>query len=215
MQFKYGYTHTKLQARIILSKNHYNSSRFLMGAHEIKQLPEDTGIEVAFWGRSNSGKSSVINVITNNFKLARVSKTPGCTRQINIFAIDDQRRLIDLPGYGYARVSEFARGHWKKILGRYLQERKALSGLVLVMDIRHAWRLEDRLQISWSLQAGMPTHILLNKAEKFSHSKSKRFLQKLKAYLDSDLVSIQLFSARQRSGTDEARMVLDTWFRYD
>ena len=108
-----------------------------MSAHEVKQLPEDTGTEVAFAGRSNAGKSSVLNVIAANSRLARISKTPGRTQQMNIFVLDDERRLVDLPGYGYAKVPVAMRRHWGATLNEYFQERVALSGLMLIMDIRH------------------------------------------------------------------------------
>ncbi len=185
-----------------------------MGAHEIRQLPEDIGTEIAVAGRSNAGKSSVLNVITGNSKLARISKTPGRTQQMNIFVLDDERRLVDLPGYGYAKVPVALRKHWGSTLNRYFQERRALSGLVLIMDIRHPLKQEDQQMLDWSCQAGLPTHILLNKSDKLSRGAGMSLLQQLKRRMNEDLISIQLFSALKRTGAEEARTVLDRWFNY-
>lgn len=197
-----------------MSKNNYNKSTFLISAHEIKQLPDDIGIEVAFAGRSNAGKSSVLNVITANSKLARISKTPGRTQQINIFAVDDARRLVDLPGYGYAKVPVAMRKHWGATLSKYFQERNALSGLVLIMDIRHPLKPVDQQMLDWILAVGLPTHIILNKADKLSRGAGVSLLQKLKGRINDDLISIQLFSALKKTGAEEARAVLDQWFNY-
>ena len=197
-----------------LSKNNYNKSTFLLGAHEIRQLPEDIGIEVAIAGRSNAGKSSVLNVITANSKLARISKTPGRTQQMNIFVLDDERRLVDLPGYGYAKVPVAMRKHWGTTLNKYFQGRSALSGLVLIMDIRHPLKPEDQQMLDWALEVGLPTHILLNKSDKLSRGAGMSILQKLKGRINNDLVSIQLFSALKKTGAEEARAVLDRWFNY-
>jgi len=185
-----------------------------MGAHEIRQLPDDIGTEVAFAGRSNAGKSSVLNVITANSKLARISKTPGRTQQMNIFVLDDERRLVDLPGYGYAKVPVAMRRHWGATLSRYFQERNALSGLILIMDIRHPLKPEDQRMLDWALGVGLPTHIILNKSDKLSRGAGMSLLQKLKGRIDADLVSIQLFSALKKAGAEEARAVLDQWFDY-
>jgi len=185
-----------------------------MGAHEIRQLPDDIGTEVAIAGRSNAGKSSVLNVITANSKLARISKTPGRTQQMNIFVLDDERRLVDLPGYGYAKVPVTMRKHWGVTLNRYFQERNALSGLVLIMDIRHPLKPEDQQMLDWAQDVGLPTHILLNKSDKLSRGAGMALLQKLKRHIDDDLVSIQLFSALKKTGAEEARAVLDQWFDY-
>jgi len=190
-----------------------------MGAHEIRQLPDDIGTEVAFAGRSNAGKSSVLNVITANSKLARISKTPGRTQQMNIFVLDDERRLVDLPGYGYAKVPVAMRRHLGATLNRYFQERNALSGLILIMDIRHPLKPEDQQMLDWALDVGLPTHIILNKSDKLSRGAGMSLLQKLKGRIlkgriDDDLVSIQLFSALKKTGAEEARAVLDQWFDY-
>ena len=185
-----------------------------MGAHEIKQLPDDIGTEVAIAGRSNAGKSSVLNVITANSKLARISKTPGRTQQMNIFVLDDERRLVDLPGYGYAKVPVAMRKHWGATLNKYFQGRSALSGLVLIMDIRHPLKHEDQQMLDWALEVGLPTHILLNKSDKLSRGAGMALLHKVKGLVNNDLVSIQLFSALKKTGVEEARAVLDQWFEY-
>lgn len=185
-----------------------------MGAHEIRQLPDDIGTEVAIAGRSNAGKSSVLNVITANSKLARISKTPGRTQQMNVFVLDDERRMVDLPGYGYAKVPVAMRKHWGATLNRYFQERNALSGLILIMDIRHPLKPEDQQMLDWALDVGLPTHILLNKSDKLSRGAGMSLLEKLKVRINDDLVSIQLFSALKKAGAEEARAVLDQWFEY-
>lgn len=186
-----------------------------MGASKITQLPEDSGTEIAISGRSNTGKSSILNVITSRSKLARISKTPGRTQQINIFSIDHQRRLVDLPGYGYAKVPEKMRRHWHSTLNRYFLERQSLAGFLLIMDIRHPLRAGDEQQIDWSLQTNIPTHILLNKADKISRGKGESVLQQLQKQIDADNISIQLFSVLKRTGVEELRAVLDRWFGYD
>lgn len=185
-----------------------------MGAHEIRQLPEDIGTEVAIAGRSNAGKSSVLNVITANSKLARISKTPGRTQQMNIFVLDDMRRLVDLPGYGYAKVPVAMRKHWGVTLNKYFQGRSSLSGLVLIMDIRHPLKPEDQQMLDWALEVGLPTHIILNKSDKLSRGAGMALLQQIKGRINNDLVSVQLFSALKKTGAEEARAVLDQWFDY-
>lgn len=177
-------------------------------------MPDDIGTEVAIAGRSNAGKSSILNVITANSKLARISKTPGRTQQMNVFVLDDERRLVDLPGYGFAKVPVAMRKHWGATLNRYFQERNALSGLILIMDIRHPLKPEDQQMLDWALDVGLPTHILLNKSDKLSRGAGMALLQKFKGRISDDLVSIQLFSALKKTGADEARAILDQWFGY-
>ena len=133
---------------------------------------------------------------------------------MNIFVLDDVRRLVDLPGYGYAKVPAAMRKHWGATLNKYFQERKALSGLILIMDIRHPLKPEDQQMIDWSLEVGLPTHILLNKSDKISRGAGMQLFKQLKRRMNSDLVSIQLFSALKRSGAEEVRGVLDKWFEY-
>ncbi len=196
-----------------MSKNHYNQCQFLIGANSIGQLPQDRGIEVAIIGASNTGKSSVINAITANSKLARTSKTPGRTRQINVFSINANCRLIDLPGYGYARVSNATRAHWDKTLNQYFRERNALSGLVMIIDIRRGMKPADRHILDWSLQTALPVHILLNKSDKLLRAAANRALATFQTDIgDRNNVSIQLFSALKNTGVGTARSVLDRWF---
>lgn len=186
-----------------------------MGAHDFKQLPADHGVEIAIVGGSNCGKSSVINAISANSKLARVSKTPGRTRQINFFALDDTRRLVDLPGYGYAKVSGAMRKHWQSTINRYFRERRALAGLLLVMDIRHPMKPGDRLMLDWAQQVKLPTHVLLNKADKLSRNKRMAALGAFTSQNHDALLSAQLFSTLKNIGIEEARAVIDDWFGYD
>jgi GTP-binding protein len=195
-------------------KNPFRVAQYVLSAHELRQLPPDNGIEVAVAGRSNAGKSSAINAFTDQKSLARTSKTPGRTQQMNIFVLNDERRLVDLPGYGYAKVPPAMRKHWGTTLNKYFQERKSLSGLILIMDIRHPMKPDDQQMIDWSLEVGLPTHVLLNKADKLSRGAGMQQLQQLKRHMNDDLVSVQLFSALKRNGAEEARGVLDQWFEY-
>lgn len=198
----------------------YQRASFVTGAHNLSQLPPDTGIEVAFAGRSNSGKSSAINRITGQKSLARTSKTPGRTQQINYFALDEQRHLVDLPGYGYAKVSEKVKLHWQHTLEAYLQQRHSLRGLVLMMDIRHPLNDFDRQMILWCRHSNMPLHVLLTKADKLSRGAGGNVLQQVRQVLaneygverDRPWATVQLFSALKGMGTEEAWGILDAWF---
>jgi len=191
----------------------YQKATFLLSAHKLAQCPDDTGIEVAFAGRSNSGKSSAINAITNQGKLARTSKTPGCTQQINFFTLDETRRLVDLPGYGFAKVPLSIKQHWQKTLEYYLRNRESLCGLVLMMDIRHPLTEFDQQMLYWCRMSNMPVHILLTKADKLSKNKGLATLQQIKIYLEkqSNEMSVQIFSALKRTGVEEVRAHLDGW----
>lgn len=201
-------------------KNNYQRATFIMGAHELSQLPEDQGFEVAFAGRSNSGKSSAINRVSAQKSLARTSKTPGRTQQINFFQLDEDRHIVDLPGYGFAKVPPRVKRHWQKTLGVYLSERKSLRGLVLMVDIRRSFTEFDLQMLEWCQHAGMPTHILLTKADKLSRGAAGAVLQQVRAQLaadfgverDSPWATAQLFSALKGTGVDEVRVVLDAWF---
>ena len=184
----------------------------MLSVNNFGQLPEDTGKEVAFAGRSNVGKSSVINTITGNHQLARTSKTPGRTQQLNYFGLAGQNRLVDLPGYGYAKVSQHVQQHWGKLLDRYFQERKSLVGLVLVMDIRHPLKAYDTQMLEWCDSASLPVHILLNKSDKLSRGAAKICLQTISQQIKYGNVQSQLFSALKRTGLEQARLVLDKWF---
>ena len=198
-----------------MPNNNYRKACFLKSVCRLGQLPQDVGIEIAFAGRSNAGKSSVLNVISDNAKLARVSKMPGCTRQINIFTLSASRRLADLPGYGYANVPLAVRAHWGQILNRYFRERQALSGLVLVMDIRRPMQFGDDQMLTWCRRAELKTHIVLNKADKLSRRARLSRLRKIQGNINDDFISVQLFSALKKTGVEEARALLDRWFEFD
>jgi GTP-binding protein len=191
----------------------YSHAKFLTSSAKLIQLPPDEGREVAFAGRSNAGKSSGINAITNQKALARTSKTPGRTQLINIFELDEERRLVDLPGYGYAKVAEEIKLRWQRTLGQYLKERTCLAGLMLFMDIRHPLRPMDQSMIDWAAQVGLPIHILLTKSDKLSRGAGSTTLHDTqKAMKVYENVSVQLFSALKKTGVDKAREQLDKWF---
>lgn len=198
----------------------YQKATFVTGAHNLSQLPPDKGIEVAFAGRSNSGKSSAINRITGQKSLARTSKTPGRTQQINYFSLDEMRHIVDLPGYGYAKVSEKVKRHWQQTLEAYLRTRESLKGLVLMMDIRHPFNEFDSQMIAWCQHTGMPLHILLTKADKLSRGAGGNVLQQVRQILSKDYgverehpwATVQLFSALKGVGVEQAWEKLDYWF---
>lgn len=194
-----------------MTANRYNKAQFILSVNKFEQLPIDTGMEVAFAGRSNVGKSSAINVITGNHRLARTSKTPGRTQQLNFFELDEQRRLVDLPGYGYAKVPTHVQRHWSKLLDRYFQERQSLIGLILIMDIRHPLKPYDEQMLNWCDAVGLPVHVLLNKSDKLSRGAAQNCLQETSKLSVGEGVSLQLFSAFKRSGLEQARRVLDKW----
>jgi GTP-binding protein len=183
---------------------------FLVSAWQPRQFPADQGAEVAFAGRSNAGKSSALNAIVGRKDLARTSKTPGRTQLINFFALDASRRLADLPGYGYAKVPEQMKQHWRELLTRYVQTRDSLAGLVIVMDSRHPLTDFDRQMLEWTQANGLATHILLTKADKLSRSENALTLRKVRAAV-GETVTVQLFSAVNKTGVDEARRVVLGW----
>ena len=195
-------------------KPDYRCATFMLGVAQLSQLPPDEGIEVAFAGRSNAGKSSVLNRLTQNKQLARVSKTPGRTQQINLFALDETRRLADLPGYGYAKVPPAVSAEWQKRLGQYFFQRESLKGCVLVMDIRHPLKPFDCDLLDWASQSQLSVHILLNKADKLTASEKIRTLRavttKLATWAGDN--TVQIFSAEKGTGLDDLRARLDTWF---
>ena len=194
-----------------------HQASFLQSAQRLDQCPPDEGREVAFAGRSNAGKSSAINRLTSQRTLARTSKTPGRTQLINFFELDEQRRLVDLPGYGYAKVAKTKRNEWQQHLDHYLAERQALIGLVLMMDIRHPLKEFDLLMLEWSAQANMPIHILMTKADKLKFGAAKSTLLKVKSQLKNHPapLSLQLFSATAGTGCEEAWNKLGEWFQVD
>ncbi|AGY92798.1 hypothetical protein SPICUR_09395 [Spiribacter curvatus] len=195
----------------------YRRAQFLLSAVRPEQLPADRGDEVAFAGRSNAGKSSALNAITDQKQLARVSKTPGRTQQINVFPLTDEAngaRLIDLPGYGYARAPASVREHWQRILPQYLESRQSLRGLVLIMDIRHPLGPLDEQMLTWCEAAGLPVHVLLSKADKLGRGRAGNTLKAVRRGTQAicPLATAQLFSSQTRHGVDDARRQLDQWF---
>lgn len=183
----------------------------------ITNAPADTGTEVAFAGRSNAGKSSAINALTRQNSLARTSKTPGRTQLLNFFEIDEQRRFVDLPGYGYAKVPPDVKKKWHQMMENYLSRRQSLKGIVLVMDVRHPLTEFDWQMIEWSEYSNVPLHILLTKADKLSYGKAKNVLLAVQKELKETepAVTAQLFSGLKKTGIDEVHRVLDEWFHYE
>lgn len=195
----------------------FRAVEFLQSASSIENAPPDEGSEVAFAGRSNAGKSSAINALTENTKLARTSKTPGRTQLINFFSLSDSQRLVDLPGYGYAKVPLKMKKQWNLQLERYLQMRQSLRGLILLMDIRHPLTEQDNLILGWAIEAHMPVHILLTKADKLKRGPAKSTLLKVQSQLKEhgDLISVQLFSAPKRDGLKALEKQLRIWLTDD
>ncbi|MEX2123685.1 MAG: ribosome biogenesis GTP-binding protein YihA/YsxC [Woeseia sp.] len=186
----------------------YPDAQFVLSADAPAQFPPDTGIEVAVAGRSNAGKSSAINVIVNRRQFARTSKTPGRTQLINFFSLRDGRRLVDLPGYGYARVPDEKRAHWGALLQDYFEHRQSLHGLMLVVDVRRQLTDFDRQMLEFSAFVETPVHILLTKADKLKRGQASRALLEVRRDAGA-AAGVQLFSATSRLGLDEARQVLD------
>lgn len=193
-------------------------AKFIISANYFNELPNDTGIEIAFAGRSNAGKSSAINTLSNQNKLAYVSKQPGRTQLINFFEIEEGKFLVDLPGYGYAKVPEKIKDHWKKTLPRYLQERNSLIGLVIVMDIRNPLTDLDIKMLDWFAPLQKPIHILLTKCDKLSRDKQNRSLIEIEKRLKEDWgdlyqtsTSVQLFSSLKKIGIEKADKVIQNW----
>lgn len=197
--------------------NHYQKAYFLLSVADVKQLPPDQGIEIAIVGRSNSGKSSVLNAITKIKGLARVSKTPGRTRLLNVFSIDENRRLIDLPGYGFAKAPIASKRQWEKTIDVYFKSRKSLRGLVLVMDARHPFKDLDKVLLDFCAQIALPVHILLNKTDKFSKNVLYKTLKESKAVLTQydNSVSLQGFSALKGKGLPELYTQLNKWYQFN
>ena len=188
-------------------------AKFSLSAAKVDQCPEDQGFEVAFAGRSNAGKSSALNTLTHA-SLARTSKTPGRTQLLNFFDLDEERRLVDLPGYGYAKVPIPLKQHWQRHLEAYLSSRESLKGVILMMDVRHPMTDFDQLMLDWSLASHMPMHILLTKSDKLTYGAAKNTLLKVQTEIRKgwgEGVSIQLFSAPKRAGLEEAYGVLAEW----
>jgi len=195
--------------------NLFQNAKFFTTVNHLKDLP-DTPAEIAFVGRSNAGKSSAINTLTNHVRLAYVSKTPGRTQHINFFELENGNFMVDLPGYGYAQVPEAIRTHWVKLLGDYLQQRRQLIGLILIMDSRHPLKALDIQMLDFFHITGRPVHILLSKADKLSKNDQIKTLaavkKSLKPYTDRQKISVQLFSSLKKQGMDEVNQVVGSWF---
>lgn len=204
-------------------------ARYLLAAHTPRQLPPDGGYEVAFAGRSNAGKSTALNALCRQNALARVSKTPGRTQQLVFFdvtagsggaadvGIDQARYLVDLPGYGYAKVPKDLQAHWQAFLAGYFQNRAALRGLVVVMDIRHPLKDYDRQMLGYAVERGLPAHALLTKADKLGRGAAGNALQAVRRDLSAaygDTVGVQTFSGESKLGVDEARAVVARWLEF-
>ncbi len=194
-----------------LPNNWYSRFEFKLGVAASKQLPPDVGTEVAFAGRSNVGKSSVLNRVTQRKALARTSKLPGRTRELNYFEYDEGIYLVDLPGYGFAKVNEAMQKTWARLLEYYLRERRSLQGIFLIMDIRHPLGEFDQQMLDYARTCGIPMHILLNKADKLSKGAARNVMLQVQNELIGPGESCQLFSALKGTGVEEARQQLATW----
>lgn len=195
----------------------YQIVKYMLGAANLKQLPEDEGIEVAFAGRSNAGKSSALNRLTGQRSLARTSKTPGRTQLINLFSLQDNNRLVDLPGYGYARVAKSVKEHWQKTLIQYLQKRDCLKALVILMDIRHPCKEMDLSMINWALNANLKVLVLLSKSDKLKQGARNDSQRKVKKLLEEKMknlknLEITTFSALKGDGNEVLKSFLDRQF---
>jgi GTP-binding protein len=197
--------------------NRYRQTQFLKSARLPRDYPPDAGVEVAFAGRSNAGKSSALNCLADQRALARTSKTPGRTQLINFFSIDDDRRLVDLPGYGYAKVSLEIKRRWQQEMAAYLERRGSLAGLVLLMDVRHPLTDYDREMLGWCAQRDLPVHVLLTKADKLKRGPAEATRLQVRRALETlhPSATVQLFSALKRTGLEAALAHLDAWFGWE
>ncbi len=200
-----------------MAENNYQQAEFIQSAAKLTQLPDDSGIEVAFAGRSNAGKSSALNCLTEQRGLARASKTPGRTQLINLFAINETSRLVDLPGYGFAKVSMEVKKRWQQTLAQYLQQRKCLQGLVLLSDIRHPLKELDLNMLDWAVGENLQVQLLLSKADKLKKGAQQSTLLKVRKILKQrypghSLIQVQSFSSLKKMGLPELRKRLDEWF---
>ncbi|MEI7916668.1 MAG: ribosome biogenesis GTP-binding protein YihA/YsxC [Methylophilaceae bacterium] len=192
----------------------FQNATFYISAHHLRDLPPPVGVEVAFAGRSNAGKSSALNTLANHNRLAYVSKQPGRTQLINFFSLGKDQFLVDLPGYGYAKVPAEMRAHWQMTLSNYLSHRNTLFGLVLVMDCRHPLTPLDRQMLDWFSPSNKPIHVLLTKSDKLSRNAASQTLQTVKKELQSTWgnCTIQLFSSLKKQGVEEAETIINGWF---
>jgi GTP-binding protein len=189
----------------------YPHVKFLTSAAEANQLAPDTGREIAFAGRSNSGKSTAINAIAQRSGLARVSRTPGRTQLINFFELAPERRLVDLPGYGFAKVPERVRLKWLQLMEHYFNVRESLVGLILIVDSRRGLGEQDAVMLEWLLARDRQAHVLLSKSDKLNRRDSLRVLQETKEACADTAVTTQLFSAHGKKGIEEVQAVMDKW----
>jgi GTP-binding protein len=192
----------------------YTQAKFINSSPHLRDTPPDQGMEVAFAGRSNAGKSSAINTLTRQNALARISKTPGRTQMLNFFEINERQRFVDLPGYGYAKVPLAVKKKWHELMETYLTSRKSLCGIILVMDVRHPLTEFDWQMIEWCEHTGLPLHVLLTKADKLNYGAAKTtLLQVQKELKDASFpLTIQLFSSLKKIGIDEVHSALDHLF---
>jgi len=195
-----------------MDNRYYRQAQFLISAAAKKQFPQEAGFEVAFAGRSNAGKSSTINTLCDNKGLAKISKTPGRTRLVNFFSLDEQRRLVDLPGYGYAKVPVNMKNEWQKLMEQYLQQEN-LRGLVVIMDIRHPLKDFDLQMLDWCEHFDLQAHVLLTKADKLKRGPAQASLLKVRKQLKQDgyNATAQTFSAFDKTGLNELVCKLDEW----
>jgi GTP-binding protein len=196
----------------------FQNAAFFISAHQLSDLPPPNGVEIAFAGRSNAGKSSALNTLANHNRLAYVSKQPGRTQLINFFSLNPEKGndkfLVDLPGYGYAKVPVHMRNHWQSVLSSYLTERESLVGLVLVMDSRHPLTPLDRQMLDWFCHGGKPVHVLLTKSDKLSRNEANQTLLKVRKELKQtwgEHVTVQLFSSSKKLGVEETEKMIGTW----
>ena len=190
----------------------YPQASFIKSANAPKQFVPDEGAEVAFAGRSNAGKSSAINVIVNRRQFARTSKTPGRTRLVNFFSLREGERLVDLPGYGFARVADSMRKHWADLMADYFEMRKSLSGMFLIVDIRRQLTEFDQQMLAFADSVGLPAHVLLTKADKLKRGQAAKAMLEVRRDL-GDTATVQQFSALNRQGEEEARAKLEEFLK--
>lgn len=198
-------------------KINFNTARFITSAPDINQMPEDSGIEIAFAGRSNAGKSSALNTITQQKSLARTSKTPGRTQLINVFELSEGKRLIDLPGYGYAKVPEEMKLKWQRALSVYLQQRESLKGLVVLMDIRHPLKDIDQQLLQWASESNLPVLALLTKCDKLKPGQRNSEVLRVREAVTvfGGDIRVESFSSLKGLGLDRAKEILSEWLLQD
>jgi GTP-binding protein len=195
----------------------FSKAKFYTTVNHLRDLPQHGGREVAFVGRSNAGKSSAINTLANHTRLAFTSKTPGRTQHLNFFSLGEDNYLVDLPGYGYAKVPPDVQAHWEHLLGQYLLTREELAGLVVIMDARHPLTDRDQGMLDWFARTGKPVHILLTKSDKLSRQESTKTLREVKEFLHEYFphCTVQLFSSLKKLGMEEAEAVIAAWLKGD